>query len=69
MKDNSNRNKILYEYAGFASQLMVALGLAVYGGYWSDKKLNLHFPLLLWVLPLAVIAVMIVKVIKDTSNK
>lgn len=68
MKDD-NRNRLLFQYAGFAMQLMVALGLAVYAGLWADKKLNLTFPLLLWVLPLIVIAAMIVKVIKDTSNK
>jgi len=64
-----NRNRLLFQYAGFATQLMIVLGLAVYGGVWADKKLNLTFPLLLWVLPLVVIVAMIIKVIKDTSKK
>jgi len=68
MKED-NRNRLLFQYAGFATQLMIVLGLAVYGGLWADKKLNLTFPLLLWVLPLVVIVAMIIKVIKDTSKK
>jgi len=68
MKSNP-RNKPLLQYAGFATQLMVVLGLAVYGGVWADKKLNMKFPLFLWIMPIIVIGSMILKVIKDTSNK
>jgi hypothetical protein len=65
----ADRNKLLFQYAGFAAQLMVSLGLSVYVGLWADRKFHIKFPLLIWVLPLLVLAGMILKAIKDTSNK
>ena len=67
MKDD--RNNLLLQYAGLATQLLISLLAAIWVGNWADKKLGIKFPLLLWVLPLLVIAGMIIKVIKDTSNK
>jgi hypothetical protein len=64
-----DRNKLLFQYAGFAAQLMVSLGLSAYVGLQVDRRLSIKFPLLVWVLPLLVLAGMILKVIKDTSNK
>lgn len=34
------------QYAGLATQLLVALGLAVFLGLKADKWLNISFPLL-----------------------
>lgn len=64
-KDNS----LLLKYAGLATQLLVALGLAVYLGMQADKWLHFSMPLAVWVLPLLVIAGVMYKVIKDTSAK
>ncbi len=64
-KDNS----LLLKYAGLVTQLIVALGLAVYLGLKTDKWLQFKMPLAVWILPLAVIAVVMYKVIKDTSTK
>ncbi|HEX3024072.1 MAG TPA: AtpZ/AtpI family protein [Chitinophagaceae bacterium] len=67
MKDK--RNNLLIQYAGFGAQLAVSILLTVYAGGWIDKKINTKFPLFLWALPIVVIIGMIIKLIRDTSNK
>lgn len=64
-KDNS----LLLKYAGLATQLLIGLGLAVFLGMKTDEWLHFRMPLAVWLLPLAVIAVVIYKVIKDTAPK
>lgn len=62
-------NRLIYQYLGLASQLIISLAIAVYAGVLADRWLKLQFPLFVWVLPLAVVIGMIIKAIKDTSNK
>ncbi len=62
-------NDPLMQYAGYAAQLAVGLGLAVWGGWWADGKINIGFPLLIWLLPLLLLIGMMIKVVKDTSKK
>ena len=62
-------NNPLMQYAGYAAQLAVGLGLAVWGGLWADRKINIGFPLLIWLLPLLLLIAMMIKVVKDTSKK
>jgi len=50
-------------------QLFVAIGLAVFIGYTVDGWLNWHFPLFIWLLPVAVITGIIIKIFKDTAVK
>lgn len=57
----------LWKYAGLASQLLVAIGLAVFIGFEGDKKFN-SSPLLVSVLPLIVLVIIFYKLIKDTEN-
>lgn len=64
-----NDNSLLLKYAGLATQLLVGLALAVYLGMKTDGRLHLKMPLAVWILPLAVIGVVIYKVIKDTAPK
>lgn len=64
-----NDNKLLLKYAGLATQLFIALGLAVYLGIKIDGWLVLKNPIIVWVLPLIVIIAVIYKIIKDTSPK
>lgn len=59
----------LMQYAGYAAQLLVGLGLAVWAGIWLDKKIHIGFPLLIWLLPLLLLIGMMIKVVKDTSKK
>ncbi len=56
------------KYAGLASQLLVSLGLSVYGGMWLDKHFIKSTPIFVWVLPLFVLTGTIIKIIKDTSK-
>ena len=57
------------QYAGLATQLLVALGLAVFLGLKADDWLQLNFPLLGWLLPLVVLMAMFYRILKDTSKK
>jgi membrane protein DedA with SNARE-associated domain len=66
-KDDGKR--LLLQYAGFATQLVVALGLGVFAGYWIDKKASISVPVFTWLLPLLILLVMFWKVMKDTSKK
>ncbi|WP_460686228.1 AtpZ/AtpI family protein [Niabella aquatica] len=55
-------------YMGITAQLLVIIGLAVYGGIWLDEKFSLA-PLLTVTLPLLVLAVTFYKLIKETGKK
>ena len=59
----------LMRYAGLGSQILVSLGIAVFLGYEIDKWLKIPLPLLVWLLPLAVLTEIIFKLIKETSGK
>ncbi len=68
-KKPKSNGELLLQYSGLAFQLLIAIGIAVYAGLYIDKWINTKFPIFLWLLPLAVIAGMIFKAIKDTSKK
>jgi uncharacterized membrane protein len=56
-------------YAGLGTQIFVSLGLAVFAGYKADKWLNIAIPLLVWLLPFVVLALMIYKLVRETSKR
>ncbi len=62
-------NSLLWKYAGFATQLTVALVVTVYAGIKLDALLKFKNPILVWALPLLIIVVLIYKAIKDTAPK
>ncbi|RTL48654.1 MAG: hypothetical protein EKK39_12160 [Sphingobacteriales bacterium] len=64
-----NNKKLLLQYAALTGELMIAIAIAVYLGWWMDVKFSFAFPLLVWLLPLIVIITLIIKVIKDTNKK
>jgi hypothetical protein len=66
-KRNSNRD--LARYAGLGAQIFVSLGIAVFAGYKADQWLKFSFPVLVWLLPFLVLAVMIMRMIKETSKR
>lgn len=68
MKEKSS-NRLLLRYAGLGMQLLIAIGIAVYGGLKLDQLFKFKTPLLVWILPLLVIAGIIYKIIKDTAPK
>jgi hypothetical protein len=56
-------------YAGLGAQLFVSLGIAVFAGYKGDQWLHTPFPILVWLLPFAVLCAIIYKLVKDTSKR
>lgn len=62
-------NTLLWRYAGLATQFLIGIGLAVFGGMKIDEWLKFKSPVAVWVLPLLLIIAVIVKAIKDTANK
>ena len=63
-----DKGSSLLKYIGLGTQLMVALGLSVLAGIWADNRLKKEIPLLVWILPLLVIAVTIYKLVKETAD-
>ena len=66
MNDN---NKFLWKYAAMATQFLVAIAIALYGGMQLDKWIKPGMPLAVWLLPLLFITGIIFKIIRDTSTK
>lgn len=62
-------NRLLLKYAGLGTQLLIGLAAAVYIGLQIDKWIGLTTPVAVWLLPLLFIAIIIYKIIKDTSVK
>lgn len=69
MGNKNDSNRLLWQYAGLATQLLISLGIALYIGKWLDEKMGWNLSLLVWVLPLVVLVATMIKLIKDTSNK
>lgn len=69
MPRQNNSSQDLLRYAGFAAQILVSLGIAVFVGLKLDDWMDISFPLLVWLLPLLVVSTMIFKLIKETSRK
>jgi ABC-type polysaccharide/polyol phosphate export permease len=67
--NKNESNRLLWQYAGLATQLLVSLGLAMFIGGWIDKKMGWPWSLLVWLLPLMVLMATLFKLIRDTSNK
>ncbi len=59
----------LMRYAGLGAQLFVSLGIAVFAGYKADGWLAVPFPILVWMLPFAVLCALIYKLVKETSKQ
>jgi len=63
-----NKNSDLLRYAGLGTQLLVAIGLAVFAGLKADKWLHTS-PLFASVLPLIVLAGIFYKLARDTGKR
>ncbi|MEO8406568.1 MAG: AtpZ/AtpI family protein [Chitinophagaceae bacterium] len=64
----STNKKFVLRYAGLATQLLVAIGIAVFIGIKADGWLH-SSPLLSSVLPLLVLIGIFYKLIRETGNK
>ena len=62
-----NSNKELLRYAGLGTKLLVAIGLAVFGGLRVDKWLH-SSPLFTVALPLLILIVIFYKLVKETGK-
>lgn len=62
-----NNNKELLRYAGLGTQLLAAIGIAVFAGIKADNWLH-TFPLLSCVLPLVVLSALFYKLFRETSR-
>lgn len=67
-KSKAPRNLLLY-YSGMAFQFLAVIGLMVFIGLKADQYLDVSFPIFIWLLPLVIIAGLIFKAVRDTSNK
>jgi Mn2+/Fe2+ NRAMP family transporter len=65
----NNGKKELMRYAGMGTQMLVAIGIAVFLGLKADKWLKFSFPLLSWLLPLLAICGILYQVYKSTSKR
>ena len=57
------------QYAGWAFQLMLYLGVSVYIGHLLDGWVSFSIPVGIWLLPLVVLIILLIKVVKDTTKK
>jgi len=57
------------QYLSFAWQLIAGIAIFVYLGMQVDKWMNTKTPLMVWIFPLLVIIAMMIKVIRDTTNR
>ncbi len=51
------------------TQLLVGLGLAAYVGILLDRRIHFKLPVFVWLFPLLILILLLVKVLRDTSNK
>lgn len=63
------KSSSIIRYAGLATQLLVGIAIGVYAGIYIDKKINLGFPLFLWLLPLLVVILALYKLVKDINKQ
>ena len=68
-KPPSDSNKqFLLRYASLGTQLLVAIGLAVFLGLKTDKWLHTS-PLLACILPLVVLSAIFYKLVRETGKR
>lgn len=67
-KQSPNNKKDFYKYASLGTQIMAALGIAVFIGLKMDGWLN-TLPLFSCVLPLLFLAGIFYKLLRETGNK
>ena len=63
-----NNRRFLMRYAALGTQLLVAIGLAVFIGIKLDKWLHIS-PLLACVLPLLVLGAIFYKLVRETGKQ
>jgi F0F1-type ATP synthase assembly protein I len=59
----------MLRFASLGTQFLAAILLTAWLGVWLDKKFAFVTPIFVWLLPLLTIIGLLVKVIKDASQK
>ena len=67
MAGERNRNSALLRYAGIGTQMLVLLGLAVWGGLKLDERLHFR-ALFVIILPALALIISLVQLIRSVSN-
>jgi F0F1-type ATP synthase assembly protein I len=65
---NKNPNRDLLKYAGLGTQLLAAIGMAVFAGLKADQWLR-SSPLLACVLPLLTLTAIFFKLMRETGKR
>lgn len=68
MKPSKSNQKLVWQYAGLATQLLLGLGLMLWVGARLDQYFAFKGQFLVWILPLLLLLGLFVKVIRDTSK-
>jgi F0F1-type ATP synthase assembly protein I len=66
-QSSNKNNRDVFRYASLGTQLLVAIGLAVFAGLKADKWLHTS-PLLACILPLLTLFVIFYKLMKETAK-
>jgi hypothetical protein len=59
---------VFLQYAGLASQFIVAIGLGVWAGIKADHWMHLRVPVASWLLPLLILVGILLKLVRDTGT-
>jgi F0F1-type ATP synthase assembly protein I len=71
MEEQSSRKRpynMLWRYAGLAFQMMAAIGISLWLGHLLDQWLGMKFPLFMIIFSLLALALLLWKIVKDTSK-
>ncbi|WP_432803726.1 AtpZ/AtpI family protein [Chitinophaga horti] len=67
-KSRKKPSNAYLRYIGLGFQLIALIGLALFVGYKIDQWANMRFPLFMIVLSLLAIALLLWRIVKDTSK-
>ena len=55
-------------WLGLGARFVAVITLSLLAGSWLDKRLGTGMPLLIWILPLCLIAVTLYQLVKETAR-
>lgn len=67
-KTPSSNNRLV-QYLSYGIQLMAAVGIGIWLGYWLDRKLHMTFPIFVWVLPTLLLVMMLISLVRTFSKQ
>lgn len=67
-RQKNDANHQLLQYAGIGTQWLILMGLGAFGGYKLDQRLGWRFPVAVWLIPLVILVISLVRVARDTGK-